>query len=99
MEQLSPRSTATELAHHNDRTRAPRAYAPQQEKPPHEKPGHHKEESSPLATTRESPRGSEDPAQPKINKEVIVKGLNVHKYQEGETNQNRQYLRKTNNEG
>lgn len=37
-------------------TRAPRAYAPQQEKPPHEKPGHHKEESPPVATTRESPR-------------------------------------------
>jgi len=37
-----------------------------------EKPKHHKKEP-PLCATRESPRSSEDPAQPKIKKSVKLK--------------------------
>ena len=81
MEQPSPCPTAPELAHHDYGKPGTQRLCSMPEKP-----ARHKGGQPPLATTGESPCSKQDPAQPKINKEVIFKGLNILKYKEGETN-------------
>ena len=57
-----------EPACHNYWALVLRAGAPQQEKPPQWEARALQWRAAPLAATRESPRSSEDPVQPKINK-------------------------------